>query len=121
VVAYDVFLADCPARTTLDLVADTWSVVAVVALGRGPARYTELQGRIGGISKKMLTQTLRKLETNGLVERRALRTAPPGAEYRLTVLGRTLLEPVRALSQWAEEHTGELLEARDRTALAAGG
>ena len=114
------FLADCPARTTLDLVADTWSVVAVVALGRA-ARYTELQERIGGISKKMLTQTLRKLEANGLVERRALRTAPPGAEYRLTVLGRTLLEPVRALSQWAEEHTGELLEARDRTALAAGG
>ena len=115
------FLSDCPARTTLDLVADTWSVIAVVALGRGPARYTELQERIGGISKKMLTQTLRKLEANGLVERRALRTAPPGAEYRLTGLGRTLLEPVRALSQWAEEHTGELLEARDRTALAAGG
>ena len=57
-VAYDVFLADCPARTTLGLVADTWSVVAVVALGRGPARYTELQERIGGISKKMLTGTL---------------------------------------------------------------
>ena len=118
VVAYDVFLADCPARTTLDLVADTWSVVAIVALGRGPARYTELQERIGGISKKMLTQTLRKLESNRLVERRALRTAPPGAEYRLTDLGLTLLEPVRALSQWAEEHTEELLESRDRTASA---
>ena len=115
------FLADCPARTTLDLVADTWSVVVVVALGRGPARYTELHKRIGGISKKMLTQTLRKLETNGLVERRVLRTAPPGAEYRLTSLGRTLLEPVRALSRWAEEHTEELLEVQDRAAAAAGG
>jgi DNA-binding HxlR family transcriptional regulator len=121
VVAYDVFLADCPARTTLGLVADTWSVIAVVALGRGPARYSELQERIGGISKKMLTQTLRKLESNGLVERRALRTAPPGVEYRLTELGRTLLEPVRALSQWAEEHTEALLEAQDRAAAAAGG
>jgi DNA-binding HxlR family transcriptional regulator len=119
VVAYDVFLADCPARTTLDLVGDTWSVIAVVALGRGPARYSELQERIGGISKKMLTQTLRKLESNGLAERRVLRTAPPGAEYRLTDLGRTLLEPVRALSRWAEEHTDALLDARDRAA--AGG
>jgi DNA-binding HxlR family transcriptional regulator len=120
VVAYDVFVADCPARTTLDLVADTWSVIAVVALDRGPARYSQLQERIEGISKKMLTQTLRKLEANGLVERRVLSTAPPGVEYRLTPLGRTLLEPVRSLSRWAEEHADELLEAQDRAAPAAG-
>src|SRR5215471_16475976 len=116
----DVFVADCPARTTLDLVADTWSLIAVVALDRGPTRYSQLQGQIEGISKKMLTQTLRKLEANGLVERRVLRTAPPGVEYRLTPLGRTLLEPVRGLSRWAEEHTDELLEARDRAAAPAG-
>ena len=119
-VAYDVFVADCPARTTLDLVADTWSVIAVVALDRGPARYGQLQERIEGISKKMLTQTLRKLEANGLVERQVLRAAPPGVEYRLTPLGRTLLEPVRSLSRWAEEHTDDLLEAQDRAAAAAG-
>jgi DNA-binding HxlR family transcriptional regulator len=118
VVAYDVFLADCPARTTLELVSDTWSVIAVVALGRGPARYSELQERIGGISKKMLTQTLRGLEANGLVARRTLRTAPPGVEYRLTDLGATLLGPVRALSEWAEQHTGELLDAQDQFAAA---
>lgn len=111
-VAYDVFLADCPARTTLDLVADTWSVVVVVGLGRGPARYTDLRQTIGGISKKMLTQTLRRLVDNGLVERRSLRTAPPGVEYRLTPLGRSLLEPVAALSRWAEEHAGALVDAR---------
>ena len=119
-VAYDVFVADCPARTTLDLVADTWSVIAVVALDRGPTRYSQLQEQIKGISKKMLTQTLRKLEANGLVERRVLCTAPPGAEYRLTPLGRTLLEPVRSLSRWAEEHTDDLLAAQDRAAAAAG-
>ena len=119
-VAYDVFVADCPARTTLDLVADAWSVITVVALDRGPARYSQLQERIGGISNKMLTQTLRKLEANGLVERRVLHTAPPGAEYRLSALGRTLLEPVRSLSRWAEEHTDDLLEAQDRAAAAAG-
>jgi DNA-binding HxlR family transcriptional regulator len=109
---YDVFLADCPARTTLDLVADTWSVVVVFGLGDGPLRYSELRDRIGGISKKMLTQTLRKLESNGLIERRRLATAPPGAEYSLTSLGESLLGPVRALSLWAEQHTGALLEAR---------
>jgi DNA-binding HxlR family transcriptional regulator len=119
VVAYDVFVADCPARTTLDLIGDTWSVIAVVALDGGPARYSQLQERIGGISKKVLTQTLRKLEANGLVERRMLPAAPPGVEYRLTPLGRTLLEPVRSLSRWAEEHTDDLLEARDRGAAAS--
>ena len=113
-VAYDVFLADCPARTTLELVSDTWSLIAIVALGRGPARYTDLQNRIGGISKKMLTQTLHKLESNGLIDKRKLRTAPPGTEYRLTDLGRSLLEPVQALSQWAETNTGALLDARER-------
>jgi DNA-binding HxlR family transcriptional regulator len=111
-VRYDVFLADCPARTTLSLVADAWSVVVVHALGEQPRRYGELQERIGGISNKMLTQTLRKLEHNGLVQARRLRTAPPGVEYRLTELGETLLVPVRSLSRWAEEHTEELLDAQ---------
>ena len=111
-VAYDVFLADCPARTTLDLVGGTWSVVVVVALGRGPARYTELLDTIGGISKKMLTQTLHRLGDNGLVERRELRMSPPGTEYRLTELGRSLLEPLAALSRWAEDNTEALLDAR---------
>ena len=87
-------------------------MVVVFALGEGPRRYAELHERIGGISKKMLTQTLRKLECNGLVERRRLRTAPPGVEYRLTELGATLLEPVRSLSRWAEQHTDELLDAQ---------
>jgi DNA-binding HxlR family transcriptional regulator len=109
---YDVFLADCPARTTLTLIADTWSVVIIHALGEGPRRYTELQERIGGISKKMLTQTIRKLERNGLVQARRLRSVPPGVEYRLTDLGETLLDPVRSLSRWAEEHTDDLLDAQ---------
>jgi DNA-binding HxlR family transcriptional regulator len=100
----------------LGLVADTWSVTVIVALGRGPARYSDLLERIGGISKKMLTQTLHKLAANGLIEKQALATVPPGTEYRLTRLGETLLEPVSALSTWAETHTGDLLDARDRIA-----
>ena len=76
--------------------------------------FNELQRSIPDISKKMLTQTLRKLESNGLVDKRTLRTAPPGTEYRLTELGRSLLEPVQALSQWAEANTEALLDARER-------
>jgi DNA-binding HxlR family transcriptional regulator len=107
-------LADCPARTTLSLIADTWSVVVIFGLVERPHRYGELQKRIGGISKKMLTETLRKLERNGLVERRRTSSSPPGVEYRLTELGATLREPVRALAHWAEQHTDALVEARDR-------
>lgn len=78
---YDVFLADCPARTTLAVVADTWTVVVLMALGQRPHGHTEMRERIGGISSKMLTQTLRRLESNGLVGRRDLATAPRGVEY----------------------------------------
>ncbi|MFC4531203.1 winged helix-turn-helix transcriptional regulator [Sphaerisporangium dianthi] len=106
--SHDVFLADCPARTTLGLVADTWSVVVVFGLGRGPQRYSDLRDRIGGISNKMLTQTLRKLERGNLVERRTIPAAPAGVEYRLTGLGESLLGPVSVLARWAEEHAAEL-------------
>lgn len=111
---YDVFLADCPARTTLELVSDTWSVVLIFGLGQhGPQRYSELLHRTGGISKKMLTETLRRLEGNGLVDRRRTPGPPPGVEYELTGLGRSLLVPISALSRWAETNTDELLAARD--------
>jgi DNA-binding HxlR family transcriptional regulator len=105
---HDVFLADCPARTTLSLIADSWSVVVVFGLGRGPRRYSDLRDRIGGISNKMLTHTLRKLERAGLLERRALPTAPAGVEYRLTNLGESLLGPVSVLARWAEDHADAL-------------
>jgi DNA-binding HxlR family transcriptional regulator len=105
---FDVFLADCPARTTLALVGDTWSVVVIMALGERPRRYSELLERIGGISK-MLTQTLHKLQRNGLVEREA-------PVYALTALGKSLLGVVGALAGWAEEHTDALVEAQSAAA-----
>ena len=103
-VEYDLFLADCPARTTLGLVANRWSVVVLYGLGQRPMRFGELQERIGGISAKSLNETLRRLEDNGLLERSAGR-------WDLTALGHTLLEPIRALAQWAEAHTAELVDA----------
>jgi DNA-binding HxlR family transcriptional regulator len=105
---YDLFLADCPARTTLRLIGDTWSVVVLSGLGQGPLRYNDLRDRIGGISNKMLTKSLRKLERGNLVERRVLPTAPVGVEYRLTGLGESLLRPVSVLAEWALEHADEL-------------
>ncbi|GLZ46315.1 HxlR family transcriptional regulator [Actinomycetospora sp. NBRC 106375] len=102
--APDVFLADCPARSTLELVADTWSVVVIVGLAHGPRRYSALLERAGGISKKMLTQTLRRLVDAGLVVRPATR----GGDYRLSDLGVSLLGPLTALTAWAEEHAHEL-------------
>ncbi|NYI99634.1 DNA-binding HxlR family transcriptional regulator [Nocardioides thalensis] len=103
---HDVFLADCPARTTLGVIGNTWTVVVVAALGESDMRYGELQTRIGGISKKMLTQTLRHLVDSGLVAR----SAEPPRHYSLTDLGRTLLEPVAALVRWAEENAERLLD-----------
>jgi DNA-binding HxlR family transcriptional regulator len=112
----DVFVADCPARTTLELIADTWSVVVIFALRDAPQRHGVLLARIGGISKKMLTQTLRKLEANGLVVRRVIRSAPPGAEYALTPLGQTLLDPVVALARWAEQNGEQVAAGQVRQA-----
>lgn len=107
---YDVFLEDCPARTTLSLIGDAWSVVVIVALSERPRRYTELRARIGGISKTMLTRTLHRLADHGLI-----RLAPDGdRRYELTKLGESLLGPVTALVEWAEAHTGDLLDHIER-------
>lgn len=108
------FLADCRARLAFDLLANTWNAVAVWALRDGPLRHGELRARIGGISQKVLTETLRRLEFNGLVSRRAYGGAPPRVEYELTALGRTLLAPIDAVGAWAFAHGDEVLAAQDR-------
>jgi len=98
---YDILLADCPARTALDLLGGTWSVVVIYALRSGPRRHGGLIESIGGISSKVLTQTLRRLEQHGLVVReRVGRTVV----YDLSVLGQTALQPVAALAEWAHTH-----------------
>ena len=100
----DVFTADCAARRALDLVADKWAILAVYALADGPRRHMELRRQLDGVTQKMLTQTLRRLDASGIVARTEHATLPPAVEYALTPLGRTLLGPLAALCGWAEEN-----------------
>jgi DNA-binding HxlR family transcriptional regulator len=101
-------------REVLSLVGDKWSVLVVAMLGDGTKRFTELKRTIDGISQRMLTLTLRGLERDGLVTRTVHPTIPPKVEYALTKLGRTLLEPVQALAEWADGNRLEIQAARDR-------
>ncbi|GHG11379.1 winged helix-turn-helix transcriptional regulator [Streptomyces zaomyceticus] len=108
------FVADCRARLAFDLLAHTWNAVVLWTLRGGPARPGELRERIGGISPKVLTETLRRLRFDGLVERRAYAGSPPRVEYTLTELGRTLLEPIEAFGVWAFEHGDDVMAAREQ-------
>ena len=104
--------ASCPTRRVLDLIADKWTALAIHVLAGGTFRYGELHRALGGISQKMLTQTLRNLEANGLVKRTVHGEIPPRTEYTLTPLGRTLIEPLNALCAWAEAHMAQVESAR---------
>ncbi len=108
------YAADCPTRQVLDIIADKWATLIIGALRGGPQRFAALQRQIGGISQKMLTQTLRELERDGLLQRTVYAQVPPRVEYTLTPLGHTLVEPLLALIGWAEGHIGEVTSARQR-------
>lgn len=96
----------------LDRVGDKWTIMAVGALSDGPMRFNAIMRRIGGVSHRMLTLTLRGLERDGMVRRTAFPTIPPKVEYELTPLGRSLTEPLATLLQWGERHSGEIEVAR---------
>ena len=110
----DVLNENCPSRKVLDRIADKWTSLVIYALSEGTLRYGELQRRIGGVSQKMLTQTLRSLERDGLLERRVYPVVPPRVEYSLTRLGLTLQEPLQAICLWAETHLPAMQAARAR-------
>lgn len=112
--APNVLDAHCPTRQALDLIADKWTALLIYLLSRGKQRYGDLHRQVGGISQKMLTQTLRKLERDGLVTRHVYPEVPPRTEYELTKLGHTLIGPLGALCQWAGDHLAELDQARKR-------
>jgi len=115
--------AQCPSRLVLDRIADKWTALIIQILAKGTMRYAALQREIGGISQKMLTQTLRSLERDGLVQRTVHPVVPPKVEYALTRLGRTLIEPLHGLCRWSEKHLPELqgnrARAKAKTALQA--
>ena len=106
--AADPYSANCATRRILDRIGDRWTVLIVGVLGEGDARFSELGRRIEGVSQKMLTQTLRGLERDGLVRRTVYPEVPLRVEYALTDAGRTLLEPLHALQKWAIEHLPEV-------------
>lgn len=104
----------CPVREVLDRVGDKWSVLAVFLLAERPLRFNELGRAIEGISQRMLTLTLRRLERDGLVARHVEPTTPPSVEYSLTVLGRTLITPIEGLVAWANEHRLDVQRSREQ-------
>ncbi|MGE0300625.1 MAG: winged helix-turn-helix transcriptional regulator, partial [Pseudonocardia sp.] len=115
------FAKNCGSRQVLDRIGDRWSVLVVLILADGVKRYGEIARRIEGISQKMLTQTLRGLERDGLVTRTVHPEVPPRVEYALTGLGRTVVDLVAALEEWATGHLGEVEAARARYDAAVSG
>jgi DNA-binding HxlR family transcriptional regulator len=108
----NVLSQNCESRQALDRIADKWTCLIVYALLDGPRRHGELKRMIEGISQKMLTQTLRSMETDGLVKRTVIDVIPPHVEYGLTPLGQTLSDPLVAICQWAMDHLPEVQAAR---------
>ncbi|MFE1950031.1 winged helix-turn-helix transcriptional regulator [Streptomyces sp. NPDC059524] len=123
---YDAFLAACPSRQLLERISDKWVALVLAALGGDgplpgaadggaprPLRFSELSRRISGVSQKMLTQTLRSLERDGMVTRTVTPTVPVTVTYELTGLGRSLQGVMRGIKAWAEGHMDEVLQHRD--------
>lgn len=110
----DIYCAECPCRDVLDLVASKWSTLVIGRLEREPYRFGQLRRSIPGITQKSLTQTLRRLEEDGLVARKVLPTRPPQVEYSLTELGMSARAPLAAIRDWAEQNLGAIEAARVR-------
>lgn len=110
----DVLRPDCPSRIVMRRIGERWSMFVILALADGPLRFTRLKARVGVVTPKVLTETLRALEADGLVSRQAYDESPPRVEYELTPLGASLLEPIAAMRTWAEAHVPEVLASRER-------
>ncbi len=111
---WNVMLSTCPSRTSLARIANKWTALIVIALSEGRLRFGDLRLAVSGISGKVLADTLRDLERDGLVLRHAYNEMPPRVEYELTELGLTLREPLRALGAWAEQNFDQVQDSRNR-------
>ncbi len=113
--AGNLYLIGCPCRDVLDLIGSKWSVLVIGRLEERPYRFGELRRAVPGITQKMLTQTLRRLEEDGLVRREVLsHMRPPRVEYSLTDLGQTLTDPLEAIRDWTEQHLPDVRRAREQ-------
>jgi DNA-binding HxlR family transcriptional regulator len=108
-----VYRSDCPSRPILDQIADKWSMMVMAVLER-PRRFNDIKRRLEGVTQRVLTQTLRRLERNGMIERRVLPTSPVGVEYSLTPLGESLREPFGHLYDWTVDHAEEIGKCQQR-------
>ncbi|WP_432135339.1 MULTISPECIES: winged helix-turn-helix transcriptional regulator [unclassified Streptomyces] len=113
-VEYDAFLRDCPTNQLLGRLSDKWVSLVVAALSSGPLRYSDISRKIAGVSPKMLTQTLRALERDGILTRTVTPSVPVRVDYRLTPLGSSLARLLKAVKVWAETHFDEVHAARER-------
>lgn len=110
--SYDVFDDRCPTRMVLDRLADKWALLVLDRLQNGPVRFNHLRRDIRGLTQKVLSQTLKRLERDGLIERTVHPTVPVSVDYALTPLGRTLTETVAAFAHWAEHNMDAVLAAQ---------
>ncbi len=110
--AAEVLHEACPIREVLDRVAGKWSILVIITAANGPVRFTELERSIEGISRRMLTLTLRNLERDGLLTRTVYATVPPRVEYQLTDIARDLHQLLLSLTDWAERNRGEIMTSR---------
>lgn len=108
----DLFVVGCPSREVMRHVTSSWGVLVLIALQAGTRRFSELRRKVGGVSERMLAQTLQWLEGDGLVERRSFPVVPPHVEYSLTPLGREAAERVAALADWIEANLARILDRR---------
>jgi DNA-binding HxlR family transcriptional regulator len=112
--SWDPYARGCPSRDVLDQIGSKWAVLVLGELGRhGACRFTQLRRQLAGVSEKMLTQTLRTLERDGLLLRTVYPEVPIRVEYELTPLGQTLRGPLKALTEWSVRHIEEVLAARE--------
>jgi DNA-binding HxlR family transcriptional regulator len=119
--SWDPYSRGCPSRDVLDQIGSKWAVLVIGELGRnGARRFTELRQQLAGVSEKMLTQTLRTLERDGLVLRTVYPEAPIRVAYELTPLGQTLRGPLKALTEWSVQHIEQVLTAREDYLYRAG-
>ena len=114
----EVLARDCPSREILNHVCSRWGVLVLVVLLDGMHRFSELRRKIGGVSEKMLSQTLQSLERDGFVDRKALPVVPPHVEYRLTAMGEEVALQMDGLTTWIEENLPRILAARKGRAAA---